>query len=45
VGMILAVGARGAAKAEAALRKMGERPWRIGTVVGLKRGGARVQYR
>jgi phosphoribosylformylglycinamidine cyclo-ligase len=45
VGMILAVGVRGAAKAEALLRKMGERPWRIGTVAAVKRGGARVQYR
>src|SRR5207248_611377 len=45
VGMIFAVGARGAGKAEAALRKLGERPWRIGSVVELKRGQPRVDYR
>src|SRR5712692_609280 len=37
VGMIFAVGARSAVKAEAVLRKMGERPWRIGSVVEAKR--------
>jgi phosphoribosylformylglycinamidine cyclo-ligase len=45
VGMILAVGARGAAKAEAVLTKIGERPWRIGSVVQVKRGRPRVEYR
>jgi len=44
-GMILTVGARGAAKAEQVLRKMGENPWRIGAVVEVKRGGHRVEYR
>ncbi|MDE3165839.1 MAG: phosphoribosylformylglycinamidine cyclo-ligase, partial [Acidobacteriota bacterium] len=44
-GMIFAVGARGAAKAEAVLRKTGERPWRIGSVIEVKRGRPRVEYR
>jgi phosphoribosylformylglycinamidine cyclo-ligase len=45
VGMILAVGARSAVKAEAVLRKSGERPWRIGSVIEMKRGRPRVEYR
>ena len=45
VGMIFAVGARGAAKADELLRKIGEKPWRIGSVVEVKRGGPRVEYR
>jgi phosphoribosylformylglycinamidine cyclo-ligase len=45
VGMILAVPARGAARAEAMLAKMGERPIAIGRVVEHKRGRARVEYR
>jgi phosphoribosylformylglycinamidine cyclo-ligase len=45
VGMIFAVGARGATKAEAILQKIGERPWRIGSVVAAKRGRPRVEYR
>jgi phosphoribosylformylglycinamidine cyclo-ligase len=45
VGMIFAVGARSALKAEAVLRKAGERPWRIGNVVEIKRGRPRVEYR
>ena len=32
-------------KAEAVLRKAGERPWRIGSVVEIKRGRPRVEYR
>ena len=44
VGMILAVPARGAAKAEAALEKLGESPFRIGEVVAPKRGRPRVEY-
>jgi phosphoribosylformylglycinamidine cyclo-ligase len=44
VGMILAVGSRNAGKAEEALRKIGEKPWRIGTVIEVKRGRARVEY-
>jgi len=45
VGMILCVPARSAAKAEAALRRIGERPFPIGQVVEHKRGRARVEYR
>jgi hypothetical protein len=42
--MILAVPARGAAKAEAVLSKLGETPFRMGSVVTLKRGCPRVEY-
>ena len=45
VGMILAVPARRASKAEAALEKLGESPFRIGEVTALKRGRPRVEYR
>jgi phosphoribosylformylglycinamidine cyclo-ligase len=45
VGMIFTVPARGAARAEAALAKLGESPFRIGSVVEHKRGRARVEYR
>jgi phosphoribosylformylglycinamidine cyclo-ligase len=45
VGMILAVPARSAAKAEAALEKLGESPFRVGEVVAHKRGRPRVEYR
>jgi phosphoribosylformylglycinamidine cyclo-ligase len=45
VGMILAVPARTAARAEAVLGKLGERPFRIGEVVIGKRGRPRVEYR
>jgi phosphoribosylformylglycinamidine cyclo-ligase len=45
VGMILAVPARGAARAETVLRRLGESPFRIGEVVVHKRGGSRVEYR
>ena len=45
VGMILAVPSRGATKAEAALRNLGETPFRIGSVVEGKRGRPRVEYR
>jgi phosphoribosylformylglycinamidine cyclo-ligase len=44
VGMIFAVPARGVARAEAVLTKLGERPIRIGSVVEHKRGRARVEY-
>src|ERR1022692_4631033 len=44
VGMILAVSARTAVKAEAVLRKLGETPFRMGSVVTLKRGRPRVEY-
>ena len=45
VGMILAVPARAAVKAEAQLSKLGETPFRMGSVVALKRGRPRVEYR
>jgi phosphoribosylformylglycinamidine cyclo-ligase len=45
VGMILAVPARGAAKAEAALERAGEPCFRIGGVVKIRRGRPRVEYR
>ena len=44
VGMILAVPARAAVKAEAVLKKMGETPFRMGSVVAQKRGRPRVEY-
>ena len=43
--MILAVPARGAGKAEAVLGKLGETPFRMGSVVVVKRGRPRVEYR
>lgn len=45
IGMILAAPARGAAKAEAALRDIGESPMRIGSVIRQRRGHGRVEYR
>jgi phosphoribosylformylglycinamidine cyclo-ligase len=45
VGMILAVPARGAARAEAVLGRIGEPCFRIGGVVARKRGRPRVEYR
>jgi len=45
VGMILAVPGRGVARAEAVLRKLGEEPFRIGSVVTHKRSRPRVEYR
>ena len=45
VGMILAVPQRGAARAEKVLSKLGESPFRIGTVVAARRGRPRVEYR
>jgi phosphoribosylformylglycinamidine cyclo-ligase len=44
-GMILAVPARSAARAEAVLSRLGETPFRIGTVTAAKRGRPRVEYR
>ena len=44
-GMILAVPARSATKAEKILRRSGEAPFRIGTVTLHKRGRPRVEYR
>jgi phosphoribosylformylglycinamidine cyclo-ligase len=45
VGMILAVPARAAARAEAALTRLGESPFRIGEVLARKRGRPAVEYR
>ena len=45
VGMILAVPRRGAARAEAALHAIGEKPFRVGEVIAHKRGRQRVEYR
>ena len=45
VGMILCAPAKSAAKASAALEKLGEAPFRIGEVTEHKRGRARVEYR
>jgi phosphoribosylformylglycinamidine cyclo-ligase len=45
VGMILAVPSRSAVKAEALLSKLGETPFRMGSVVAQKRGRPRVEYR
>jgi phosphoribosylformylglycinamidine cyclo-ligase len=45
VGMILAVPGKSAKKAEAALRRIGETPFAIGSVLEQKRGRARVEYK
>jgi phosphoribosylformylglycinamidine cyclo-ligase len=45
VGMILAVPERGAARAETILTKLGESPFRIGSIVAARRGRPRVEYR
>ena len=45
VGMILAVPARAAARAEGVLQRMGESPFRIGTVVDRRARRPRVEYR
>jgi len=45
VGMIFAVPQRSATKAEALLRRQGETPFRIGSVIAQKRGRPRVEYR
>jgi phosphoribosylformylglycinamidine cyclo-ligase len=45
VGMIFAVPARGVARAEAVLAKLGESAIRVGWVVDHKRGRPRVEYR
>jgi phosphoribosylformylglycinamidine cyclo-ligase len=45
VGMILVVPSRGAGAAEALLGRMGESPFRVGSVIRQKRGGPRVEYR
>jgi phosphoribosylformylglycinamidine cyclo-ligase len=45
VGMIFAVPARGARRAEQVLAKLGEKPFRIGSLVEARRGRPRVEYR
>ena len=45
VGMIFAVPSRGAARAEAVLGRLGEAPFRIGTVIAHKKRRPRVEYR
>jgi phosphoribosylformylglycinamidine cyclo-ligase len=45
VGMIFAVPARSAGKAERSLRRLGETPFRIGEVIEQRRGRPRVEYR
>lgn len=45
IGMILTVPARAVSRAEAALRRAGESPFRIGSVVVQRRGRPRVEYR
>jgi phosphoribosylformylglycinamidine cyclo-ligase len=45
VGMILAVGAKSAARAENILRKLREPHFRIGSIVRRKRGAPAVEYR
>ena len=43
--MILVVPRAGATRAEAALRKLKEKPFRIGEVIAARRGAPRVEYR
>ena len=45
VGMIFAVSARGETRAITLLRRLGEAPFRIGTVIAHKRRHPRVEYR
>jgi phosphoribosylformylglycinamidine cyclo-ligase len=45
VGMIFAVPANGIARAEAVLSRLGETPFRIGSVIDRKRGRPPVEYR
>jgi len=44
-GIVFAVPARGAVRAESLLRSLGEQPFRIGEVIARKRGRPRVEYR
>lgn len=44
-GMVLAVPARSAGRAEALLRRLGEAPFRIGEVIAHRRRHPRVEYR
>ena len=45
VGMIFVVPAGKLAKAQRALKKMGEKPWVIGEIMKHRRSGTRVEYR
>ncbi|HTX38123.1 MAG TPA: phosphoribosylformylglycinamidine cyclo-ligase [Bryobacteraceae bacterium] len=45
VGLILAVPGRQATRAETTLRRIGETPFRIGSVIAHRRGHPRVEYR
>jgi len=45
VGIVLAVPARAAAKAERALQRVGESPIRLGETIEHRRGRPRVEYR
>ncbi|HUB33828.1 MAG TPA: phosphoribosylformylglycinamidine cyclo-ligase [Bryobacteraceae bacterium] len=45
VGMIFAVPARAAGRAESLLASLGEKPFRIGEVIAQKRGRPRLEYR
>ena len=45
VGIVLAVPARAAAKAERILQRVGESPFRVGEVTEQRRGRPRVEYR
>lgn len=45
VGMIFAISARSSGKAELALRRLGETPFRIGEIIEQRRGRPRVEYR
>jgi phosphoribosylformylglycinamidine cyclo-ligase len=45
VGIIFAVPARAASKAERVLRRLGELPFRLGETVERRRGRRRVEYR
>jgi phosphoribosylformylglycinamidine cyclo-ligase len=44
VGIVMAVAAANAARAEARLRRIGEKPFRIGSVIRQRRGRPRVEY-
>jgi phosphoribosylformylglycinamidine cyclo-ligase len=45
VGIVLAVPARAAAKAERILQRVGDSPFRVGEVTEQRRGRPRVEYR
>ena len=45
IGMIVAVAKKNAARAQAVLESLGERPVRLGEVIAARRGRQRVEYR